>query len=220
MSIPHRMWIAIVALSFLPNVVSAQMPTVRIGSKSFTESVILGEIVTQLARSGNADAEHRSELGGTQILWKALLAGDIDVYPDYTGTITQEILKGQPIRDVEAIQAALAKFGVRVSRRLGLNNTYALGMKADRARQLGIKTISDLSQHAGSESLKFGLSDEFLERQDGWPGLRQRYKLPEKSVRGMNHNLAYRGLERGAIDVTDLFTTDAEILHYQLLPLE
>jgi osmoprotectant transport system permease protein len=220
MSLFRSIMVALVWLTFQPNFAAAYAPPIKVGSKSFTESVILGEIVTQLARSGNAAAEHRSELGGTQILWKALLAGDIDVYPEYSGTITQEILAGQPIRGIESIEVALAKFGVKISRRLGLNNTYALGMKADRAKKLGIKSISDLAKHADVGSTKFGLSDEFLERQDGWPGLQKRYALPEKTVRGLDHNLAYRGLEQGSIDVTDLFTTDPEILYYNLTPLD
>lgn len=217
----HRSaWLIVVWVSTLSGFAVAQQPSVKVGSKSFTESVILGEIVTQLARSGEAQAEHRAELGGTQILWKALLAGDIDVYPEYTGTISQEILAGQEVRDIASIEKALTKFGVRVSRQLGFNNTYALGMKAQRARELQIRSISELARLSKFGNLKFGLSDEFLERQDGWPGLQKRYQLPETAVRGLDHNLAYRGLQQGAIDITDLYTTDPEIRYYDLIPLD
>src|SRR5260370_1086632 len=105
---------------------SAQVAEVRIGSKKFTESVILGEMLVHLTRSAGARAEHRRELGGTQILWKALLNREIDVYPEYTGTLKQEVFRG-----AQDLDKALAEHGIRMSRPLGFNNTYALGMKAE-----------------------------------------------------------------------------------------
>jgi osmoprotectant transport system permease protein len=195
------------------NVAKKGKVTVAIGSKKFTESVILGEMATRLAQSAGAQAVHRHQLGGTQILWKALLGGDIDLYPEYTGTIAREILAGQNV-DKDADHAPrLAKFGVRISQSLGFNDTYALGMKDKLAEKLGIRTVSDLKQHA---ELRFGFSDEFLRRSDGWPGLRDRYGLPQTSVRGLDHDLAYVGLENGSIDATDLYSTDAEISYHNL----
>lgn len=196
---------------------STTPPHVTIGSKTFTESVILGEIVACIVRHAGGDPEHRRELGGTRILFNGLLSGDIDIYPEYTGTISEEILYGQNLNDEDSIRAALAAKGVRMSGPLGFNNTYALGMKKSRAAQLGIETISDLVKHP---ELKFGFSSEFMDRNDGWPSLRDRYGLPQLHVRGLDHDIAYRGLENDAIDVMDLYSTDAEIAYYGLKTLK
>ena len=190
---------------------------VTVGSKKFTESVILGELATQLAESAGAHAHHRRELGGTRILWNALGSGELDVYPEYTGTLRAEIFASRSLPDPAALEAALAEHGVRMSRPLGFNNTYVLGMNEARAQELGIRRISDLVRHP---DLAFGFTDEFMKRGDGWPALRRRYGLPQRDVRGLDHDIAYRGLASGAIDVTDLYSTDAEIAYYGLRPLE
>jgi osmoprotectant transport system substrate-binding protein/osmoprotectant transport system permease protein len=100
---------------------------------------------------------------------------------------------------------------------LGFNNTYAIGMREDRARSLHITKISDLRKFP---DLKFGFGNEFMDRADGWPSLRRRYRLPQKDVRGMDHDLGYRGLMSGSIDVMDLYATDAEISYYHLRVLK
>ncbi|HXG11638.1 MAG TPA: glycine betaine ABC transporter substrate-binding protein, partial [Gemmataceae bacterium] len=192
-------------------------PVVRIGSKKFTESVILGEMIAHLVRSAGGIPDHRRELGGTEILWQALLRGEIDVYPEYTGTLSQVVLKDSALRDEEQLRAALAQHGVRMSRPLGFNNTYAIGVPAELARERGLRRISDLRHHP---DLKFGFSDEFMNRPDGWPGLRDRYGLPQRDVRGIDHDLAYRGLQSGHLHATDLYSTDAEIRYYRLHVLE
>ncbi|MFQ5533789.1 MAG: glycine betaine ABC transporter substrate-binding protein, partial [Sphingomonadales bacterium] len=199
-----------------------QSPTVVVGSKSFTEAVILGEVAAQLARSAGAEAEHRRALGGTRILWQALLRGDIDLYVDYTGTIAFEILAGENlagegIRGLDDIRAALAGRGLRVTAPLGFNNTYAIGVRARTARRLKIKSISDLVDHP---SLRFAFSNEFMDRADGWPALRARYGLPQPDVRGLDHDLGHRGLAAGDVDAIDAYTTDADIDYYGLTLLE
>ncbi len=187
---------------------------VRIGSKNFTEAVILGEIATGLARDSGERVEHRRQLGGTRILWKALEDGAIDVYPEYTGTLADELL-AMPGADLPALRAALAQRGLAMTAPLGFDNTYALGMRAERAAELGIASISDLRAHP---QLKVGLSNEFMSRADGWPGLSRAYALSQRP-NGLDHDLAYRGLASGAIDVTDLYSTDAEIPYYELTVL-
>ncbi|MCB2212954.1 ABC transporter permease subunit [bacterium] len=195
----------------------AQDDPIRVGSKKFTESVILGEITTlQLERAG-VSAEHQRELGGTRVLFNALLSGDIAVYPDYTGTIRQEILRELELPTLDAIRAALAERGLRMTEPLGYNNTYALGMTPEKARELGIETISDLRDHP---ELRYGFTNEFLNRGDGWPSLRDAYSLNPDDVTGMDHDLAYRALASGSIDVMDLYSTDAEIAYYNLAVLE
>lgn len=192
-------------------------PAVSVGSKSFNESVLLGEMATRLIRSSGVAAEHQQALGGTRILWNALLAGDIDVYPEYTGTLRYEILADRTLPHDGALARALAEQGVRMTKPLGFNNAYALGMLAGAARQLGIVTVTDLQRHP---RLRFGFTNEFMEREDGWPGLRRHYALPQTNVRGLDHDLAYRGLISRSIDVTDLYATDAEIRRYGLRTLE
>jgi osmoprotectant transport system permease protein len=191
----------------------ADAPKVRIGSKVMTESVILGEILSHLAKDAGAEVRHRQGLGATQVLWRALLKGDIDAYVEYTGTISEEILAGRGIRGDDAIRQALAAQGIRMSRPLGFNNTYAIGMRKDVAVEKHIQKISELRDHAG---LRLGFSNEFMERADGWPALKGRYRLPQRDVRGLDHELAYRGVASGAIDATDLYSTDATIRQYDL----
>ncbi len=188
---------------------------VAIGSKNFTEAVILGEIGAGLGRAAGVDVTHRRQLGGTRILWRALEGGSIDAYAEYTGTLADELLR-MPGADRAALEGALAARGLAMTPPLGFDNTYALGMLDTRAAALGIATVSDLRAHPG---LRVGLSNEFLSRADGWPGLQRAYGLPQRAD-GLDHDLAYRGLADGAIDVTDLYSTDAEIPYYRLRVLD
>jgi osmoprotectant transport system permease protein len=189
----------------------------KIGSKKFTEGVILGEIAVQLARLRNSNVSYLRELGGTRILWNALIKGDIDLYPEYTGTIKEEILSGKNISTDEQMKEELNKINISISKSLGFNDTYAIGMKKSLANKLQIKTISDLKNHP---ELRFGFSNEFMDRKDGWPGLQKIYNLPQKNVKGLDHDLAYRGLANGSIDVIDFYSTDAEIQYYNLQVLK
>jgi osmoprotectant transport system permease protein len=191
---------------------------VRIGSKQFTESVILGEVARLAARQSGVQALHQRELGGTAILWSALQHGDIDAYPEYTGTLTHELLKNvRPDADIPTLRAVLKPLGIGITDSLGFNDTYAIGMREERAAQLGIQRLSDLAAHP---ELRLGFSNEFMARSDGWPGLRQRYGLPQVQVRGLDHVLSYRALASGAVDAIDLYSTDAEIPYYHLRTLD
>ncbi|HXE52307.1 MAG TPA: glycine betaine ABC transporter substrate-binding protein [Tepidisphaeraceae bacterium] len=190
---------------------------VVIGSKVFTESVILGDIAAQLGEKMGGDVSHHREIGGTRVVWDALVNGQIDAYPEYTGTISNEILAGQNIRGDAQIRRALAARGIEMTRPLGFNDSYALGMREDVAGKLGIRTITDLRSHP---DLRFGFSNEFLDRRDGWPALRDAYQLRQKTVTGLDHELAYRAMADGSLDVTDLYSTDAEIAYYHLRVLE
>lgn len=194
-----------------------QPEAITIGSKKFTESVILGEMVARFAESSGAVATQRRELGGTRVLWNALVSGEIDLYPEYTGTIREEILAGLSLPTEQDLRQALMQRGILMSQSLGFNNTYAIGMRQEVAEKLNIQTISDLRRHP---ELRFGFSNEFMDRKDGWPSLRDRYQLPQRDVRGLDHDLAYRGMEGGDIQVTDLYSTDAEIAYYGLRVLQ
>jgi osmoprotectant transport system permease protein len=185
--------------------------TLTVGSKKFTENVILGWMGTHLLRAEGLPATHREELGGSRFLWEALRRGDIDAYPEYTGTLIQEILAGTEVTRT-TLADTLARYGIGMTAPLGFNNTYALGMRAAHADSLGIETIGDLRDHPG---LALGFSNEFMDRGDGWPSLKTTYDLPQ-SARGIDHDIAYRGLANGDIDVIDLYSTDAKIERYDL----
>ncbi len=194
---------------------SAAQP-VRIASKLFTSNVILGDIAHQWLRQADVEAEHQAEFGATRYLWQALQRGDIDIYPDYTGTLIEETLLRQNL-EYSDLDSALASYGVAMSIPLGIDDTYILGLKETKARELDVHTISDLKRFP---ELRFGFSNEFMERADGWPLLRTKYNLPQTFVRGMNHDLSYVGIEAGTIDVMDLYALDAEITIYDMRPLE
>ncbi len=195
----------------------AAQPPVDVGSKAFTESVIVGRMLNQLIEAGGRDTVFHEQLGGSRILWNALRSGSIDVYPEYTGTLTEELLAEHSIDSRQELEAVLADYGVNMTAGLGFSNSYALGMRRAQAEALGIGTISDL---AGHPQLRFGFSNEFMDREDGWPGLSRAYDLEPAAVTGLEHALAYRGIESGSIDVTDLYSTDPEIAYYDLRVLE
>jgi len=178
-----------------------------VGSKRFTESYILGEILTLTAQRSGADALHRPGLGGGAVVLEALKAGAIDVYPEYLGTIEKEILKLPPGSPAERIQGELGQLGLAYGVPLGFSNGYALAAVADRARQLSLATLGDLRAHP---DLSIGLSQEFLGREDGWPGLAARYRLTQQPL-GIDHGIAYQALASGRIAVTDIYTTDAQV---------
>lgn len=182
--------------------------TLKVGSKRFTESYILGEIVKQSA-APYARTEHRQGLGNTAIVLAALQAGSIDVYAEYMGTIASEILKHDKPIDLDQMRRELAALGLGVAVPLGFNNSYALAMRGDDA------SITQLEQLAGHPALTFGLSHEFIGRLDGWPGLAARYGLPQRP-RGLDHGIAYEALAQRQVDVIDIYSTDAKIRQYGL----
>ena len=210
--------LAFLATSLAHQVLAAgESIRITVGSKSFTESVILGDMLSQLAQSAGIEASHQQQLGGTRVLWNALLSGEIDAYPEYTGTLMKETLVKENLQTEAQLKQSLAAHGLRMTRPLGFNNSYAIGMKEALAARLKLRKISDLRDHP---ELVFGFGNEFMDRADGWPGLQQRYQLPHHNVRGLDHDLAYRGIESGTLHVTDLYVTDAEITYYNLRTLE
>jgi osmoprotectant transport system permease protein len=184
----------------------------HIGSKRFTESYILGEVLTQAAGS-HARAEHLQGLGNTAIVLGALQAGKIDVYPEYLGTIALEILKHPQAVPLEQVRRELAAMGLGVAVPLGFNNTYALAMRG------GPDGLHKLSELAGQGGLHYGLSHEFIGRNDGWPGLAQRYGLKARP-QGLDHGIAYEALAQRQVDVIDIYSTDAKIRQYGLRVLD
>ena len=191
--------------------------TMVVGSKNFNEGYLLAEMSAQVLEHAGFDVERRFGLGGTLVCWRALVAGEIDIYVEYTGTVSQAILGLPTDTDLPRLREALAERGVRALSPLGFDNTYALAMKRRRAEELGMDTIGDLRSAAGLEVV---VSHEFLERADGWPGLARAYDLGSLRATGIEHGLAYQALDQGAIDVTDAYSTDGEVARYDLVLLE
>lgn len=192
-------------------------PKVVIGSKAFPESWILGDAVALLIRDAGAEAQHRSNLGGTEIVYKALQGGDVDVYPEYTGTVSEVLMKAPGRPGLEQIREFLRGQGIGMTDSLGFNDGYALAVTAATQQKYGLHRISDLGKHPG---LRLAFTHEFVGRKDGWQGLAAHYGLSLPNVRGIQHELAYQALANGDIDVTEIYTTDAQIQRLGLKMLE
>jgi len=211
----HNATALVVLCAFGATAIAAS--TLNVGSKRFTESYILGEIVKQSAQAaGETAAAHSQGLGNTAIVLNALTTGSIDVYPEYTGTIAREILKLDTVPSLPELNARLAPMGLAVGVPLGFNNTYALAMRGDDARTKSVARLSDLKGHP---ELRLGLSQEFIGRADGWPGLKRAYDLPFATPRGLDHGLAYEAIAERQIDAIDIYSTDAKIDKYGLTVL-
>ncbi|MEO0996165.1 MAG: glycine betaine ABC transporter substrate-binding protein [Pseudomonadota bacterium] len=205
-------WLGILLLSVAAR---AETPIV-IGSKNFTESYVLAEIAAQWLEAGGIAVERRAGFGGTKVSYEALVAGDIDVYPEYTGTIAEAIVQRPDMSGLGELRRAVAARGLELVGPLGFDNTYAMAVTAATARRHGLASVSDL---AGGAGLTLAFSHEFLERADGWPGLKRRYDLPQTPV-GIEHGLAYQALVENRIDVTDAYSTDGDIERYGLVLLD
>ena len=205
----------VLALALSP--VSFAQPLV-VGSKRFTESYILGEIVSQAVTAAGYDrVVLKSGLGNTGILLSALRSGEIDLYPEYTGTITREILKTEQVLSLAEINARLLSSGLQAGVLLGFDNSYVLAVRRDLAEKLQLRSISDLAKHP---NLVLGLSHEFIGRSDGWKGLANRYQLGKLSPKGLDHGLAYEAIRARQIDVMDAYGTDSKLLRDRLVVLQ
>jgi osmoprotectant transport system permease protein len=197
-------------------------PRIVVGAKKFTEGAVLAELMAQvLEAQAGATVERRFNLAGTQVCFDGLRSGALDLYAEYTGTGLRDILGdaaavGSPSAIFARVSAAFReRFDLVWLAPFGFNNTYVLMMRPERAAALGVAALSDLAAHP----LRYGVSHEFLQRPDGLPGLRAAYQLNEASTVGLEHDLAYRALADGAIDVSDGYSTDAKILVFGLLTL-
>jgi len=199
----------------LANARSAPPPrAVAIGSKTFTEQYILSELLAGwIERGAGLPARQLQSLGST-VLFDALRSGEVDVYVDYSGTLWANVLKrdgapGGRSQVLEEVRHALAaEYGVTLAAALGFENTYALAMRADRARALGIETLSDLARHA--PELEIGADYEFLARPE-WQALVSAYGLAFRAARSMDPSLMYQAVADGQVDVISAFSTDGRI---------
>ncbi len=202
----------------IPAGIQAQVNrTITVGAKHFNESYILGNMIALVLEDAGYTVHKTFNLGGTAVTFEALKNHEIDVYPEYTGTIAAEILKLEGTQRLDRLRKiAKEKYGLEISDPYGFNNTYALLMKQKKASRLDISTISDLRDHP---DLSVGLSYEFLKRQDGWGALSAYYQLSQHPT-GMEHGLAYQAILKNQIDVTDAYSTDGQIVRYHLLLLK
>ncbi len=202
---------------------AADAPVIRVGSKNFTEQLVLGELMAQLLEHDTDLRVVRNfDLGGTMICHQALVDGQIDVYAEYTGTALTAVLGRPAITDPRAAYEAVAdtyarSLDLRWLRPFGFNNTYAITIRSDDARRWGIETISGLAGR--SPELRAGWTAEFSERPDGFPGLRQRYGLRFAQVRDLDPALMYAAVVHGQVDVICAFSTDGRIAANHLQPL-
>ena len=205
------LFLIVLVLSLLPGAANAGL---TIGSKRFAESEILGEIVTRIIdNAGETKAVDKGGLGNTGIVFAALNHGDIDMYPEYTGSIALELLKDKTTPSLGALDEQLNALGLGVGVPIGFNDTYALAVPEQLAEKDGLVTIGDLAKHP---ELRLGLSQEFLNRSDGWQGLKKAYRLPFSSPQGIDHGLAYAAIGNRQVDVIDIYSTDSKIKTYHL----
>ena len=207
---------------------SATLPgenIIVVGSKAFPENRLLGEILAQLIEARtDLRVERRVGLGGTAIAFRALLDGEIDLYPEYTGTgwsvqLRRREKAGDPLQVYAHVSAEFRRrFKIVWMQPFGFSNSYALAMEASVADRLGVKTISDLLAH--QDELRAGVSHEFLNRPDGFPGLAEAYGLEIGDVRGMEHGLSYQAIASGRVDLIDTYTTDGMLARTNLRLLE
>ena len=203
----------------------ARQNTVVVGSKNFTEQIILAELLAQQVEAHTAlRVDRRLNLGGTLICHQAMLAGQMDLYAEYTGTALAAVLGESSSNDTELVYRTVRdayrdRFGFDVGPPLGFNNTFAIVVRSEDAQKLKLRTISDLVPHAAQWRAGFGY--EFMERSDGYPGLARAYGLKFAAAPSiMDLGLLYRALKEHQVDVVAGSSTDGLITALGMVVLE
>lgn len=208
----------LIVLTLLVSLVSGAEP-IKVGSKAFTEGYLSGELIAQKLEASKFQVTRKFGLGQTGVLSEALKSGDIDLYPEYTGTISEAILKKPELKEFDEIQNALAPLGLEMSLSLGFNNTYAVAVTKAFADKYNLRTISDLAAHTADA--RVGFSHEFMSRADGYRALSKAYDLSFATTpQAMEHSLSYQAVESGRLDVIDVYSTDAKIQRLGLVVLQ
>lgn len=197
---------------------------ITVGSKDYTENILLSELVSQVIES-NTDIEVLRELnlGGSQVVYGGLLNGDIDMYVEYTGSAYTNIFKHSPISDVDEVYNTMVKDfkeqnNVAVYPQMTFNNTYTLAVKPETAEKYGLKTFSDISKHA--DEIRIGSSLEFLNREDGLVGLQREYGYTFTNATSIDGSSKYLAIDSGEVEMIDAFSTDGLLKRYNLIILE
>jgi osmoprotectant transport system permease protein len=210
-------------LAVAPVAGQAHPRPIVVASKPFGESYLLAEMFAQLLESRGFAVDRRLGLGATEIAFQALRTNRIDVYPEYTGTGLLAILGERPTSDPAEVYRKVARdfrdrFGARWLPPLGFQNTYAIAIRRETARRLGLATLSDLA--AVSRSLRAGLTADFIGRPDGLPGLERAYGIHFRSVRALLPAVKYQALAAGEVDIIDGYSTDGFLVRYDLVVLQ
>ncbi len=201
-----------------------QSGKITVGSKNFTENIVVGEILAQMIENHtDLKVERKLNLGGTLVAWQALKKGDLDVYPDYTGTGLMAILKKDVMYDPDEVYDVVQKeynekYQIKWLEPLGFNNTYTTAVPREMAEQYNLKKTSDLKPYA--KDLIFCAEQEFFNRDDGYKGFIKTYDLKFKDTKAIETNLKYEAIGAKKVDVVDAFSTDGELITYNLVILE
>lgn len=216
--------LASTAAMLLGSLNSSVADPIKVGSKNFTEQYILAEMYAALLENGGFEVTRKINLGGTLIAHEALVAGEIDLYPEYTGTALSAVVKGDPSTDADKVYNEVkdfyaGKFDLTWLKPTGINNGYVIVVRGDTAQKDDLKTISDIAKVSGT--LVFGGGPEFPERQDGLPGLKRVYGAEFKEFKQFPKlGLRYDALVQKDIDVVNGAATDAQIALQNLVVLE
>lgn len=196
--------------------------TITVGSKNFTENIIIAHMMADLVEEDtDLKVIRKVNLGGSNVAWKALESNDIQMYPDYTGTIVANYYQEKTGTSQETLEKALqltAQDKLMLFEPFGFNNTYTLAVTQETAQKYNLNTFSDLAKV--SAELLLGCEFEFKDRPDGYPGLQGVYNMNFKDVKGMDHGIMYRSLNSGDVDVVDAYATDGQINVYNLKILQ
>ncbi len=198
---------------------------VVLASKPMTEQYILGEILTELIET-KSDIQVDKNFGiggGTSNIHPAMVKGEIDIYPEYTGTGWLTVLKKEQIKDSDVLFNSVrkeydAEYGIYWSERYGFDNTYSLAVRPETAEQYGLKTFDDLARV--SPELVIGANPDFYEREDGFKGLSSEYGFHFKKKEELDISLRYKALDSGQVDVITAFNTDPKVQEYNLVLLK
>ncbi|MBM4763205.1 glycine betaine ABC transporter substrate-binding protein [Bacillus sp. B15-48] len=216
------LFIAFIMVILLGGCILHNDDTLTIGSRNNTESIILSYIMGQLIEEKtDINVVYKENLGGSNVVWNALMNGSIHVIPDYTGTIVITYYGESPGTAEETLaktKELVAKDNIVAFNTFGFNNTYTLALDETSAERLGVETFSDFADV--SEQFTLGAVFEFIDRPDGLPGFQEEYDLKFKGVKGMDHGMMYRAIAEGEVDVINSYTTDGQLQIYDLRVLE
>ncbi|MGI5901559.1 MAG: glycine betaine ABC transporter substrate-binding protein [Desulfitobacteriia bacterium] len=195
---------------------------ITVGSKNYTENIVLAHIMAELIEAKtDLTVERKVNLGGSNVAWKALENNDIQLHPEYTGTIVSGYFQEETSSAEETLvraQELANQSGFKLLEPFGMNNTYTLAVTKETAEKYNLKTFSDLARE--SEKLILGCDFEFIDRADGYPGLQRVYNMNFKEVKGMDHGIKYRSQKEKQVDVIDAFATDGQLKVHDLVILE
>ncbi|RXZ81652.1 glycine/betaine ABC transporter substrate-binding protein [Paenibacillaceae bacterium] len=196
--------------------------SITVGSRNNTESIILANIMGQLIEAKtDLTVVRKDNLGGSNVLWNALLGNEIQLIPDYTGTIVANYYQeptGTADETLASTKRLIDKDGLHAFNAFGFNNTYTLAIAESMAQELDVTTFSEFAKV--SDTFIFGAVFEFIDRPDGLPGFQKEYDIHFKEVKGMDHGMMYRSFQSGDVNVINSYSTDGQLQIYDLRVLE